>query len=135
MSTAATEQAARLTAIAPQFLVDDLARAIAYYRNQLGFELDFEYASFYGSVSRDGCAIHLKCAPKFAGDREHRRQHEHLDAYLAVTSIGELFRELQTHGADILKGLEERPWGCLDFYVADPDGYILCFSEQLVKGR
>ncbi len=26
--------------IAPQFLVDDLDRAIAYYRDQLGFEVD-----------------------------------------------------------------------------------------------
>jgi hypothetical protein len=27
--------------------------------------------------------------------------------------------------------LEERPWTCLDFYVEDPDGYLLCFSERL----
>jgi hypothetical protein len=30
----------------------------------------------------------------------------------------------------VVKPLEERPWACLDFYVEDPDGYILCFSEQ-----
>ena len=40
--------------IAPQFLVDDLDRSIAYYRDQLGFEVDFVYDSFYASVSRDG---------------------------------------------------------------------------------
>jgi catechol 2,3-dioxygenase-like lactoylglutathione lyase family enzyme len=67
----AVRRTTQLTGIAPQFLVDDLDRAIAYYRNKLGFELDFEYQSFYASVTRDGFAIHLKHAPKLAADREH----------------------------------------------------------------
>jgi catechol 2,3-dioxygenase-like lactoylglutathione lyase family enzyme len=113
--------------------VDDLDRAIAYYRDQLGFDLDFQYESFYAAVSRDGLAIHLKCAPKFAADREHRKQNEHLDAYIAVSGIRGLLGELKTGGARVLKPLEERPWACLDFYVEDPDGYILCFSEQIAN--
>ena len=130
MSTVASHRAARLTGIAPQFLVDDLDRAIAYYRDKLGFELDFKYEAFYAAVTRDGFAIHLKCAPKLAADREYRKQNEHLDAYIAVRGIRSLFSELEGRGARVLKPLEERPWACLDFYVEDPDGYILCFSEQ-----
>ena len=129
MSTMAV-RVTRVTGIAPQFLVDDLDRAIAYYRDQLGFELDFKYQSFYAAVTRDGFGVHLKCAPKSSVDREHRIQNEHLDAYISVSGIAGLFTELQTRGARILKPLEERPWACLDFYVEDPDGYILCFSEQ-----
>ena len=123
-------RAAQITGIAPQFLVDNLDRAIAYYRDRLGFELDFQYESFYAAVSRDGFAIHLKQAQKLAADRAHRRQNEHLDAYIAVSGIRGLFGELQTRGAEVIKPLEKRPWACLDFYVQDPDGYILCFSEQ-----
>ena len=130
MSTVASERAVRLTGIAPQFLVDDLERATAYYRDQLGFEIEFVYESFYASVTRDGFAIHLKCAPKSAADREHRKENEHLDAYIAVCGIRGLFSELKTRGARMLKALEERPWGCVDFYVEDPDGNILCFSER-----
>ncbi len=130
MSTVASQRTTRLTGIAPQFLVDDLDQAIAYYRDKLGFELDFKYESFYAAVTRDGLAIHLKCAPKFAADREHRKKNEHLDAYIAVSGIRDLFSEMQTRGAHLLKPLEEQPWACLDFYVEDPDGYILCFSEQ-----
>jgi catechol 2,3-dioxygenase-like lactoylglutathione lyase family enzyme len=133
MSTAATPRAIRLLAIAPQFLVDNLARSITYYCDKLGFQLDFKYESFYAAVSRDGIAIHLKCAPKLAADREHRKQNEHLDAHIAVSDIRDLFNEVTTRGAQVTKPLEERPWACLDFYVEDPDGYILCFSEQLAK--
>lgn len=121
---------ARLTGIAPQFLVDDLGAAIAYYCERLGFELDFEYESFYASVTRDGSAIHLKLAPKLAALREHRRQNEHIDAYISVSGIRGLFDELKGRGARVIAPLEQRPWACLDFYVEDPDGYILCFSEQ-----
>jgi len=130
MSTGAVHRATHVTGIAPQFLVDDLERAIAYYCDKLGFELDFKYQSFYAAVRRDGFAIHLKLAPKLDTDRANRKQNEHLDAYISVSGIEGLFSELEMRGAQVIKPLEERPWACLDFYVEDPDGYILCFSEQ-----
>ena len=130
MSTGAVHRATHVTGIAPQFLVDDLERAIAYYCDKLGFELDFKYQSFYAAVKRDGFAIHLKHAPKLAADRASRKQNEHLDAYISVWGIQGLFSELEMRGAQVIKPLEERPWACADFYVEDPDGYILCFSEQ-----
>ena len=133
MSTVASHRVTHLTGIAPQFLVDDLDRAIAYYRDKLGFKIDFVYESFYAAVARDGLAIHLKCSPKSAAVREHRKLNEHLDAYITVSDIRALFRELEERGAQVLKPLEERPWACLDFYVEDPDGNILCFSEQIAK--
>ena len=120
----------QLTGIAPQFLVDDLGRSIDYYGRCLGFQLDFQYEGFYASVSRDGCAIHLKCAPKTAADRTHRKQNEHLDAYVAVNNAAALHDELRSRGASVTKPLEDQPWSCRDFHVEDPDDYILCFSEQ-----
>ena len=119
----------RLNRIAPQFLVDDLGAATAYYQQRLGFDLDFCYESFYASVSRDGCAIHLKCAPKVIADRAYRKQQEHLDAHIDVVDAATLHDEMRSRGALIIKPLEQRPWSCRDFYVEDPDGYILCFSE------
>jgi len=129
MSTSTVHGVAHVTGIAPQFLVDNLDRAVAYYCDKLGFELDFEYESFYAAVRRDGFAIHLKHAPKLAAEREHRKRNEHLDAYISVSGIRALFSELEMRGAQVVKPLEERPWACLDFYVEDPDGYVLCFSE------
>jgi catechol 2,3-dioxygenase-like lactoylglutathione lyase family enzyme len=129
MTTKIGSEVTKVTGIAPQFLVDDLDAAIAYYRDRLGFELDFCYESFYASVSRDGFAIHLKCAPKTLADRAHRKQNEHLDVYIGVIGATSLHDELSSRGAIITKPLKERPWACRDFYVEDLDGYILCFSE------
>jgi len=135
MEATSAPRAAKLTAIAPQFLVDDLGRSIAYYCEQLGFERDFTYEGFYASVSRDGCAIHLKCAPKNDADRSHRRENEHLDAYIAVSNVSALHDELLARNARIVTPLEDQPWSCREFYVEDPDGYILCFSELLATSE
>jgi uncharacterized glyoxalase superfamily protein PhnB len=122
---------ASISTAAPQFLVDRLDDALAFYAQRLGFERDFIYEDFYASVSRDGAVIHLKCAPKLQAERAHRRSEEHLDAYLAVSGVRELHDEFVRRGAPIVKPLEQRPWGQRDFYVEDPDGYILCFSEAV----
>lgn len=131
MSSMTERGVAQITGISPQFLVPDLERAVAYYRDRLGFTLDFIYESFYASVSRDGFAIHLKHGPRLAGEAEFRKEHEHLDAHIAVSGVRGLFDELQGRGATVVKPLEKQAWDCLDFYVEDADGYLLCFSELL----
>lgn len=131
MMAEAVERRSRIQQIAPQFLVDDLGRAVAYYRDNLGFEVDFIYESFYAGVSRNGLPIHLKHAKKTVEERINRKQNEHLDAYVDVINVEQLFEELRSRGAIITKGLERRPWQCKDFYAEDVDGYILCFSEDL----
>ena len=129
MTTEPSSHRPRLTGVAPQLLVDDLPGAIEYYRDKLGFGLDFCYESFYAGVSRDGFAIHLKHGSRTPGDREHRKRQEHLDAYIGVTGVAALHEELRARGARITRPPEARPWACTDFYVEDPDGHILCFSE------
>ena len=131
MTVSETHGTARLIAIAPQFLVNDLELSIAYYRDRLGFALNFKYESFYASVGRDGLAIHLRHGAKMTSEFEKRREDEHLDAYVNVTGAEALYREVQARGARIIKPLGERPWACVDFYVEDADSYVLCFSEAV----
>lgn len=130
MAKAKARYEPKIKQIAPQFLVDDLDKAVAYYTDQLGFDVDFVYASFYAGVSRDGAAIHLKCAPKTTSDRENRRSNEHLDAYVDVSDVDALYRDLCARNAKVTKSVGDRPWKCRDFYVEDIDGFILCFSES-----
>ena len=32
------------------------------------------------------------------------------------------------NGAKVCKPLTSTPWGTKDFYIEDPDGYIICFG-------
>ena len=123
----------RFTSLAPQFLVDDLDRAVAYYRDVLGFAFGEPWGGFYAIGIRDGLELHLKEAPKNAGERRHRREHEHLDAYAGVENIDAFYRQCVANGATVIKPLAETAWGTKDFYVEDPEGYILGFGGLIVS--
>jgi len=124
-----TKAKARVTSLAPQFLVDDLARSIAYYE-KLGFTFGEPWGGFYAIGQVDGLEIHLKEAPKNAAERRFRREHEHLDAAAGVDGIETFFAQCAAKGVTIIKPLAETPWGTKDFYVEDPDGYVLCFGGR-----
>ena len=117
----------RVTSFAPQFLVDDLARSIAYYR-KLGFDFGDPWDGFYAIGLRDGLEIHLKEEPKHAAHRQYQREHEHLDAAAGVDGIEAFYEQCVANGATILRPLASTEWGTKDFYIEDPDGYIISFG-------
>jgi catechol 2,3-dioxygenase-like lactoylglutathione lyase family enzyme len=130
--TASTQP--RLTSFAPQFLVDDLARSMACYQ-KLGFAFGEPWDGFYAIGSLDGLEIHLKEAPKLASEREHRRVHEHLDAAAGVDGIETFYARCVANGISVLKPLTVTAWGTKDFYVADPDGYVIAFGGRAAGDR
>lgn len=119
-------QKPRVTSLAPQFLVGDLRRSIDFYR-RLGFEFS-EWGGFYAIGKLDGLELHLKHAPPNPAERAHRRANEHLDASAGVDGIEAFYERSVANGVTILKPLNATEWGTKDFYVEDPDGYIICFG-------
>ena len=119
----------RVTSFAPQFLVDDLARSITYYE-KLGFKFGEPWDGFYAIGQLDGLEVHLKEGPKNEDERKHRRANEHLDAASGVDGIEAFYAMCAANGVTIIKPLAETPWGTKDFYIEDPDGYILCFGGR-----
>jgi len=117
-----------LTYLAPVFRVADLDRSIAFYRDQLGFELEFSYENFYASVHRDGCYIHLNCAPPTPRDQRAFERAEHLDACAVISGAETLAAEFSTAGATFSVLPRRMPYG-VEFYVRDPDGYIIGFIQ------
>ena len=124
-----TAKQPRVTSFAPQFLVDDLRRSIAYYE-KLGFTFGEPWDGFYAIGHLDGLEVHLKEAPKNQDDRRYRRDHEHLDAAAGVDGIEAFFNSCVANGVTILKPLAPTEWGTKDFYIEDPDGYIICFGGR-----
>lgn len=127
MATSTTKP--RVTSLAPQFLVDDLARSIAYYR-KLGFTFGEPWGGFYAIGELDGLELHLKEAPKHPAERRHRREHEHLDAAAGVDGIEAFYARCVASGAAVLRPLAATPWGTKDFYLEDPDGHVIAFGGR-----
>ncbi len=122
-----------MTSLAPQFLVDDLARSIACYQ-KLGFTFGEPWDGFYAIGQLDGLELHLKEAPKIQADRQHRRDNEHLDASAGVDGIEAFYEHCVANGATITKALAATAWGTKDFYVEDPDGNIISFGGRSATG-
>ena len=119
----------RLTSFAPQFLVDDLAKSIAYYR-KIGFTFGEPWEGFYAIGQLDGLELHLKEAPKHAPARTHRRENEHLDAAAGVDGIENFYAQCVANGALIIRPLADTEWGTKDFYIEDPDGHVISFGGR-----
>lgn len=117
----------RMTSFAPQFLVEDLARSIAYYQ-KVGFSFGEPWEGFYAIGHLDGLEVHLKEAPKNQEQRQWRRDHEHLDAAAGVDGIEAFYEQCVVNGITIIKPLAATAWGTKDFYIEDPDGYVISFG-------
>jgi catechol 2,3-dioxygenase-like lactoylglutathione lyase family enzyme len=122
-----TRMKPRVTSFAPQFLVDDLERSIAYYQ-KIGFTFGKPWDGFYAIGYLDGLELHLKEAPKNQAERRQRRDNEHLDAAAGVDGIEAFYEQCVAKGTRIITPLTATAWGTKDFYVEDPDGYIICFG-------
>ncbi|MEO7674582.1 MAG: VOC family protein [Pyrinomonadaceae bacterium] len=125
-----TKTSPRLTSLAPQFLVDDLDRSIAYYRDTFGFDFGEPWEGFYAIGLRDGLELHLKTAPKDTEEQDRKHQNEHLDAAVGVDGIETFYEQCVAKGTKIIKPLRSTDWGTKDFYIEDPDGYIISFGGK-----
>jgi catechol 2,3-dioxygenase-like lactoylglutathione lyase family enzyme len=114
--------------IAPVLRVADLERSLAFYRERLGFELEFSYEGFYASVQREGCRIHLQCGPATPRDQAEFERREHIDACIGVRDARALYEGLGGRQLAFTVPLRRMPYGT-EFYVRDPDGYVLGFIQ------
>lgn len=95
---------------------------------RLGFNFGEPWDGFYAIGTVDGLELHLKEAPKNRAERQHRRTEEHLDAAAGVDGIEAFYERCVANRVTILRPLAPTAWGTKDFYVEDPDGYIISFG-------
>src|SRR5690242_11387904 len=116
----------KLDYIAPVFRVSDLSRSLSYYQEKLGFQLEFNYDDFYACVFRDACRIHLKKSDPPRRDSDP----DHIDACLGVDDAAAMASQFAASGAQFSVPLRSMEYG-KEFYVSDPDGYVLGFVEAI----
>ncbi|HZS60523.1 MAG TPA: glyoxalase superfamily protein [Gemmatimonadaceae bacterium] len=118
-----------LKSAVPIFFVRNVERSAAWFRDALGFDIDFLYGEppFYGSVSRDGVCLHLRFVhqPYFTQVAAH--EESLILATILVEDVRALFEEFKARGVEFPQALTKQPWGGTDFHVRDPDGNIFSF--------
>jgi uncharacterized glyoxalase superfamily protein PhnB len=118
----------------PILFVKDVVAAAAYYRDKLGFEIDFLYGNppFYGAVRRDRACLHLRLVCSLSFANMAAAEESLILASIEVSNVKPLFDELKQRGAEISQKLTCQAWGGTDFHVRDPDGNVISFVQYQV---
>lgn len=112
----------------PIFAAQDVARAIEFYRC-LGFVAKrYRDGDSYAFLSLDGFELHL-CRSDISAERQSSENGVYF--YLARGSAASLESKFRAAGVPIVSPLAPREWKMNEFVLADPDGNLLRFGEDL----
>ena len=123
-----------LTGHATVLLVEDVKRALEYYRDRLGFDISHyeKLPEHYGYASRDDCHVHFA---SFHGVKPRPNSEvappDMFDIYFWVEDVDAFHGELVEGGADVIQEPVDQGYGLRDFRVRDPHGYVLAFGKIL----
>jgi catechol 2,3-dioxygenase-like lactoylglutathione lyase family enzyme len=119
-----------LTNAKPVLYVADVDASATFYRDMLGFQIDFLHGNppFYGSVSRDGATLHLKFVDKPVFTPGAAEREGLIMAFVDTPNVRELYAEYRDADAEIVQKLTKQAWGGTDFIVRDPDGNTIAFA-------
>ena len=121
---------------APFFIVRNVPAALAFYRDQLGFEVTFQGPTeddiFFGIVQRGGAMILLKAigvepVPNYT--RDIQQGIARWDAYLHTPDPDALAAEFSARNIAFVQPLKNDDDGLRGFEIQDTDGYILFFGS------
>ncbi len=115
----------------PILLVGDVTASADFFREKLGFEIDFLYGAppFYASVSRDGACLHLRFVHEPVFHLAAAREESLICASIETDDVQALFEEFRTRGASVAQTPTRQAWGGTDLHIRDPDGNVIAFVE------
>ena len=120
----------------PLFIVRDVPRTLAFYRDLLGFDVTFQGPEpddiFFGIVQRDRAMIMFKDVDMDPVPN-HTRDIGHgiapWDAYVYVPDPDSLFEEFRVTGVAFNVTLGNNSDNLRGFEVRDPNGYTIYFGR------
>ena len=115
----------------PVLSVSDVQSTAEYYRDKLGFRIDFMYGNppFHGAVSQgewstEGVKIQLS-----ATDATPESHNSAVVLYIFVgPNIDALYQQYRANGVHIQRRIADYPWGMREFDIKDCNGYTIRFG-------
>jgi lactoylglutathione lyase len=115
--------------------VSDITASIAFYRDVVGVPFTFEDAG-YAEFASQQTRLALYEARRAAWLTGHDvTPGPAAEIVFMVPDVDAQARRLTTLGAPVLSGPTDRPWGHRTVHVADPDGFIVEFAQEIPRRR
>jgi uncharacterized glyoxalase superfamily protein PhnB len=122
----------------PCFSVADVGETTRWYQATFGFLIDTfpeDEPYLFALMFREGVEIIVQRIENYQKpDIYHLRSVGVWDAYIRTEGVRELYEAIREK-VTIVKPLREQRYGAWEFEVKDPNGYILVFSEFVVKAE
>jgi catechol 2,3-dioxygenase-like lactoylglutathione lyase family enzyme len=108
--------------------VHDINKSATFYRDVLGFRIQWEEASDWRLVERDGVRIMLGHCPK---DMSPSQLGSHnWFGYVEVDNVDALFAEITARGAEC-SSPKDTHYGMREIVVTTGDGHRLVFGQEV----
>ncbi|WNJ17352.1 VOC family protein [Pontibacter sp. G13] len=117
------EQFSHFASILP---VHDMQRSIGFYRDQLGFSVEFEWENppSYVVLRRGEVSIHLSL-------REDLEEIPGALIYIFVHDVDEVLKAYLACGGAVMEAIGDRDYQMRDFDIRDPDGHRITIGMGL----
>ena len=126
-------RAAQMRTVSPVFLVADVVKAAAYYRDALGFDIP----RFWGEPptfcipQRGRLSVMLNEVGPGQRVTPNAEYDGRFDAYFYVDDADALHAEFKANGANVVCEPEDLPYLMREFQVLDVDGHLLAFGHDI----
>jgi len=124
----------QLHGMQPVLQVADVSAAVAFYRDLLGFEVDFVHCdppvhARVSSGDRTSCsAVRIRFVPFKTTQAKPDRGYYWIHVGADLDGLCEKYRQA---GVKIISEPENKPWRLRDFRIQDPDGHLHCFASEI----
>ena len=115
--------------------VADLAASTAFYRDVVGLPhrfTDAGYAEFDTGATRFALYERRRAEWLTGGPVQPGPAGE---VVLVVADVDAAATRLEAHGVRPLAPATDRPWGHRTLHVADPDGFVVEFAQEIPRAR
>jgi len=123
----------KISGIMPFFIVRNVSTALAFYRDRLGFDIEYQGPAdddiFFGIVGRGRASIMLKSVGVDPLPNYKRHRDARWDAYVNVPDPDALAAEFSSRNVEFSKPLRDTHDGLRGFELEDTDGYVLFFGR------
>ena len=123
----------QLHGLQPVHLVRDVSATVAYYRDVLGFEVDFVHGDppIHARVVTGNQLTGNPVFIRFERAKATESVASSGYCYIHVAhDLDGLFEQYRQRGVHIEQELTSHEWGLRDFYIRDCNGYVFCFAAE-----